>query len=499
MMLVTGFLGSTEIGRHALAAQEQATQPPAIEIIVVAKDTGKRLPDATVRLSIDFKAQSRKADRDGVVRQDLTQREFQDALDVDVWADGYVQQRHFFAQNDSRYPKIPSHLNVELLPAQETLGGKVVDEQNRPIAGVTVTIWGHLGEKKEKHELAYMVDATTNEKGDWRCRCFRSMKFAYLYLSHPDFLSDGESHPREHGQPQGQQKPRLPAVDQPLAALRDFSDVQVMTAGTSLAGKVTDEQDKPIAGAEVGWLEGDRQDIFHEAMPVTLTDVTGRFRFPHVRPSALVVQIKAKGYAPAVRPLDGIDRAGHLTIKLGRPRSISGRITDSDGKAIPDAFVNIDTWRGSRALGVFLKSDSLGRFRWDDAPPDEFSINVSRRGFTTISRRRVAPEEHSLSLNLSRSLRISGQISDIETGESIESAVVEVGLADSPSGAVSWTQEPTAFAFRGTLHGNVDVENRSAIRLRVSSTGYEPAVSRVFRRDENQVEFDVKLKKASQP
>ena len=43
----------------------------------------------------------------------------------------------------------------------------------RPISGVDVKIWGYLGEKKEQHELAWMVDATTDEQGQWRCRCFR--------------------------------------------------------------------------------------------------------------------------------------------------------------------------------------------------------------------------------------------------------------------------------------------------------------------------------------
>ena len=53
----------------------------------------------------------RKADRDGVVRFDLMRRKFQDTLSLDVWAEGYVQQRYFFAQNDARYPKIPDSIS----------------------------------------------------------------------------------------------------------------------------------------------------------------------------------------------------------------------------------------------------------------------------------------------------------------------------------------------------------------------------------------------------
>ena len=84
----------------------------------------------------------------------------------------------------------------------------MTDEDGRPIAGVHVEIWGYLGEKKDEKELAYMVTATTDEQGAWRCRCFRSMTFANLYLSHPDFLSDDAFHPRRHGRPVRRTRPR---------------------------------------------------------------------------------------------------------------------------------------------------------------------------------------------------------------------------------------------------------------------------------------------------
>jgi hypothetical protein len=229
--------------------------------------------------TIDLDDVSREADGDGVVRFDLTKRLFQDSLSFDVWDDGYVQQRYFFSQIDARYPKIPPRSVVELLPGEETLGGKVIDERGRPISRVEVKIWGYLGQKKDPHELAWMVTATTDEHGQWRCRCFRSMTFAYLYLSHPEYLSDGDSYPREHGKPRPNDP--VPAKGQPFAGLRDFSDVQVMTAGVSLVGKVTDEHDKPVADAEVGWLEPGTGNMFHDGMPVTKTDIRGIFRFPH--------------------------------------------------------------------------------------------------------------------------------------------------------------------------------------------------------------------------
>ncbi len=175
--------------------------PLTIDVTVRAKDTGKPIEGATVRPTIGMRHSLRKTDRQGRARIILFQHKSREALNIDVWAEGYVQQRHFFSQNDARYPRIPDRVAFELLPGEQTLGGTVNDERGRPIKGVKVEIWGYLGEKKQKEELAFKVDALTDEQGRWRCRCFRDMQFAYLYLSHPDYVSDDEFHPRRHGRP----------------------------------------------------------------------------------------------------------------------------------------------------------------------------------------------------------------------------------------------------------------------------------------------------------
>src|SRR5262249_49543719 len=140
----------------------------------------------------------------------------------------------------------------------------------------------------------------------------------------------------------------------PMEALRDFSDVQVMTRGAEIAGKVVDERGEAVRGAEVGWLEVDRRETFHSHMPTTTTDAEGSFRFPHVTPGPLVLQVKARGHAPELKFAEAKLGAENVSVTLGSPRTLTGRVVDSQGKPIPEAFVNIDTWRGYRALGVYL-------------------------------------------------------------------------------------------------------------------------------------------------
>src|SRR5260370_1442632 len=134
--------------------------------------------------------------------------------------------------------------------------------------------------------MAYMVDATTDDQGQWRCRSFRSMTFAFLYLSHPDYVADGSFNARPHGRPRPSDAPQ--PGEKPMKALRDFSDVQVMSRGVVVAGVVADTRGKPVADAEVGWFAASgSQSTFHPEMTRTTTDDEGRFRFPHVRPGRL--------------------------------------------------------------------------------------------------------------------------------------------------------------------------------------------------------------------
>jgi beta-lactamase regulating signal transducer with metallopeptidase domain/protocatechuate 3,4-dioxygenase beta subunit/peroxiredoxin len=504
-----GVLGAIEFSRATAKAADQPAKPAeppktapgpvaprTMDVIVRAKDTGKPIEGATVRAGISMETVIRKTDREGRVRLILFQHKSRDDLNFDVWAEGYVQQRYFFSQNDARNPKIPEQFTVELLPGEQTLGGTVTDEKGRPIQGVKVEIWGYLGEKKRKEELAWMVDATTDDQGRWRCRCFRNMTFAYLYLSHPDYLSDGQWHPRAHGQPTPSRTAR--PDDRALQALRDFTEVQVMTRGVEIAGEVRDQQGKPIPDAEVGWLEADKRETFHDDIATTTTDEKGRFRFPHARPGRLMLQVKAKGHAPELTPVTAAAAIAPVAITLGPARRLEGRVVDSQGKPIPEAFVVISIWRTFQSLGVFLWSDADGRFRWEDAPADPVLISASRTGYSGVHRRRVTAGDE-IVLTFRRSVSLSGRIRDAATGKAIDQAQVDVGVPDAKTGELQWGKQQQTFASQGYLQASIDAERMPEFRLRIRAEGYEPFESRVFRSDEGQVEYDVSMKKTDKP
>jgi hypothetical protein len=149
-VLLSLALGSLELARasarqdtppaskaEALPAPET---PASIEVIVRAQDTGKPLPGAKVRTSTP-RDEIFLTDAEGRVRIDLV-GDAATYINLDIWADGYIQQRHDFGQNDPRFKPIPPRLEIDLLPGEETLGGTVTDEEGRRIAGAKVEIWG---------------------------------------------------------------------------------------------------------------------------------------------------------------------------------------------------------------------------------------------------------------------------------------------------------------------------------------------------------------------
>ena len=56
-----------------------------------------------------------------------------------------------------------------------------------------------------------------------------------------------------------------------------FTDLQVMTRGVEVAGKVVDAA-KAVVGAEVGWMAAADQNTFHESLIKTITNAEGRFQ-----------------------------------------------------------------------------------------------------------------------------------------------------------------------------------------------------------------------------
>lgn len=499
--IVGGAIRFTRAEAQVQVQEAKVAQPPANEKVtapqapapskgrvfhlqVVAADTGKPVPNAWVRVWIAMDDDWRRTDENGRLDIIHSTGPADRHLSLDVWGDGRAMQRHNWGADPSR--PIPEGDTIRLLPG-ETLGGIVQDEQGRPIQGATVYLWSHNYKKKDPHELLYDLRATTGPDGRWRTSGAPETTGELLgfYVVHPDFLSG-----RDYGD-----KAAIPKI----ADLRTGKAVSVMKKGVPIEGRVVDANGRPVAGARV-LTASYRGEVFSRAdrFEVT-TDERGHFRTAQVAKGQWFLLAQAKGHAPGETQVRIDHAVPQVQIAMGRPHAFQGRVLDTSGRPIEGAIVNIDTWHGYRYFGVHLYTDADGRFHWDDAPEDAMLVDVDCQGYRGLFQQKVqAADGNMAEFRIAPSLSIHGNVKDAETGRPIDAAAVSVGAVDPKTGKVTaWTNGPDLGVEIGVYQGRLDFNfpvTADAYRIRLTADGFEPFVSRVFRREEKVVvDYDIKL------
>ncbi|MCP3962921.1 MAG: carboxypeptidase regulatory-like domain-containing protein [bacterium] len=238
---------------------------------------------------------------------------------------------------------------------------------------------------------------------------------------------------------------------EPLEPFERRSGLEVvLEAGRIAFGRVVDESDVPIAGAEVGleappptgdprvamrMMQRHRDDV---GIPTRLTDAEGRFEIADLAPGRYDLAVRATGFAPArvpgVRVTEDGGRVDFGTVIMVPGAAIEGRVTDPDGGDIAGADVAVNL--GRRGFSVInqdsgkhgqAKTDSKGRFVIADLTPDQpVALVVTKEGFGSqyLADVRPPPEEP-LAIVLQPAGRLAGKVVD-EGGDPVPGANVMV-------------------------------------------------------------------------
>jgi thiol-disulfide isomerase/thioredoxin len=485
----------------ASSVDPKAAQPPAPQLepaaartlrVVALDPKGKPLADTKIHASIWTEEKGFKANHDYVAdAEGAVQVELPKTFTIlRLWAvkKPFVPMFANWEQNELASGKaLPAEYTFRLESAV-TAGGRVVDEQGKPIAGARVQVMITNSPRPARGDgrasfdtwLATGEDAAkTDAQGRWHIDNVPNHAGAKLSLlvTHPDYVSDERW--------EGTQR----SAGITTAMLRQGTATLTLKRGVRVIGRVTDPAGKPVKDALV--VLGD-DPYFASTGRDFPTDADGRYRLPPLTAGETTLTVVATGWAPQMRHLrlqSGL-AAQDFCLQPGKP--IRLRFVDGNAKPIPDVYVSLREWKGKKSLlnqrnpnhpkvpdpKIPQRADGNGVWSWTWAPDDPVKLEISRREFAPCELQIAggAPER---TVTLKAEHRVAGRVTDAVTGKAIPAfAVIPVDvfrkdfLHAERFNAVSGTEGRLSFVATRT-----DIP----LRLRVEAPGYRTENGPEFR------------------
>lgn len=239
----------------------------------------------------------------------------------------------------------------------------------------------------------------------------------------------------------------------------------------AVTGTVVGADGQPVASAQV-YLEAGLSGTVVE----TSTDAAGRFAFEGAPAGMVGVFAKAEGsaYGGDTLTLTTSDDPDPLTIRLGSPGAISGRVTDQQGKPVSGARITrvalVSTQKVSIPLAKLTRfdrpapvSDTDGRFTVPDLPVGaEAAIKVSHADFAQEGLSGISVGDGDVRVTLQPGVLLQGRVLGRKSRNPVANAAVLI-RSDAPP--------------RDTTVAATDVHGEFLVRLEPGVYGYQAAGS----------------------
>jgi protocatechuate 3,4-dioxygenase beta subunit len=347
-------------------------------------------------------------------------------------------------------------------PESSTIAGRVVDPRGAPVAGAEVL----LGESRASMADEACDCPTCREKLlEDSCPAAEAKIAELVGRREGEWLPDRSTRTDASGAfafPGAPTRPNLllwasapgfsPALRQRV--LPEESAVLVLGIPFSVAGRVVDEENHPIASALVTAIPS----IVPRFVEAT-TGADGTFRIEGLGPGSLYLLASAPRYLPRGAPLP---RPGPpaLTLALARPRALEVVVKD----------------RGAPALGASARlytehriiplAPAAGCFRAENLAPGAYMVSASRGARSAHRRVTLGPGTTRVELSLEQGLSVRGRVLD-DSGAGLAGAAIIASL-DGRRIADARAGEGGRFALDGLPSGAA---------LTASLEGYEPSTA----------------------
>jgi hypothetical protein len=372
--------------------------------------------------------------------------------------------------------EIPESFTIPL-GAAWTVGGVVVDEQGKPIAGATVDPSIKFDAPPGTMSLGVGTEVKTDADGKWSYPCVpATMTRVNVAIDHPDWM------------------PERRALSRSIYEVRPGEQPTAKTPlkrGITITGTVTDESGAPIAGARV------KAYFLNEPRSAT-TDAQGIYKLSGCEPGKERNFVRAKGRAIDQQEVQVDMNMPPVNFKMMPGGKIRVRILDHQGQPIPKGSVFFQQWRGQQPYREFehvsRNANQEGIWEWNEAPLDEVIADISRPNGMRLSHQPLLAREEEYVFRIPPDLIINGKVVDAETGKAIEKFRVIPGIhqsADQKRWNTFGAFQGKKGAFKFQPHGQA-----IAYQVRIEANGYEVTESRTVKPDDENLQLTIELKKA---
>ena len=266
--------------------------------------------------------------------------------------------------------------NVERVPADRVIRGRVVDAAGLPVAGATVEplmfrTEEHSGFKPGVFDLLAVADLD----GEFALVARSPIRDATIRVAGRGLA------------------PRIFARQAPAPTPARYE----LGPGAAVAGRLIGADGRPIGGVSVGLVQANRSsDQF--LGPLTIgTDGDGRFTFPNVGPGeayfvyGIMASFGGRGAVAARRVAVGAEGStaemGDLAAEAGH--KLGGQVLLADGRPIPPG-TRVLVGRAAAWDDLSALVDADGRFALAGLPTEQITLGVPVRGY------RLSPRNKSL-------------------------------------------------------------------------------------------------------
>jgi protocatechuate 3,4-dioxygenase beta subunit len=372
--------------------------------------------------------------------------------------------------------KLPTEFTAKLGKGWR-IGGIVVDEDGKPVAGAEVNPSIEFEKRPGDNEQFGTGDrVTTDAEGRWSYPSVPDTdQEVNVEISHPDVMPGWMTLARATYE--------IKEGEEPHAEIK-------RERGIVLTGQVVDESGQPIAGAN---LKTQISNVLRQAT----TDKEGKFTLTGCKAGPTRVVIYAPGKATMLEIVDAAADMQPLELTMQPGGHLRIRVLDPDGKPSPKARVFLQEWKGSVNYFEFdhinTYADDNGVWEWNEAPLEEFVADISPRQGMQLPRQKFKARAEEYVVTLNRPLEISGTVVDAETKQPIEKFRVVPGRSRGQDD-VFWNENDSFEVADGKFSQRIDYPGEGHL-VRIEANGYEPAESRTVKPTEGAVSVTVELHK----